>query len=179
MIVVLVFPTTLFSGYEFRNYYQEVQSKVMEEFCSKYDLVVTGVGGGAYQELTSVDIQFSFRRKVDVDQARLVIVDATETLIQRINEDKRLRPFLAVYPCGLETADVTLTFDKWNQEGKVDSVIDFIFISKKGSLFFEKSRATKDENGSYFDLIHSESYEESRRIVVEQLGPGGAEWIPE
>jgi len=28
------------------------------------------------------------------------------------------------------------------------------------------------------DVIFRESYEEAKRIVMEELGPGGAEWIP-
>jgi hypothetical protein len=161
---------------DFRDILVNHRDKTAKEIGVRYWAGISGLGGGARHKIDKAYIDFSVNRSLDIDTARKIVVDATETLAKYLNEDPRLTEHLAVYPCSIETVEITA--DCFRMKKSDFSELSYASVIH-GNIHFKKFQPKEEEVPQKSETLLIEPYEESRKIVMEQLGPGGATWIPD
>lgn len=163
----------------FRSRFDVLQKEAGRVVKKRHKVEVYGSGGGALHAVTKVYLAFQSFEPMSVEKGRLIFVDGVETLRLRFNEDEQIRPHLAEYPFGLERISVHVSY--MPHEGPTSSPVDFVLYNRsKGIIHYQKTLLNEESySGWRLTTVFSEPYEEAKEIVMRELGPGGAEWIPD
>ena len=110
-------------------YLQRIRTKFKAEMKKKYDLICHGGGGQAHERLESIAIYFAALRRASVEEARELIVKATDRLLELINGNEHLRPYLHTYPFTPDDLDISINFflepDHFYTDGSVTGVLQY------------------------------------------------------
>jgi hypothetical protein len=95
--------------------FNTVKSAYLKEMAKTAKLHVNGSGGCLSEKITLVAFSFRSNAKCDVDTSRQLLVYSVNTLLEKINENEKLRPFLSQYPFTHENVEISISFfDKKN-----------------------------------------------------------------
>ena len=128
----------------------------------KYHMSQLGVGGGIDKGINLMCLDFSRKgENLTQPKARELIVSCVNDYLLTVNEDEKLRPYLANYPFKPENIDFTI-YNK-TLEGK-NTFHPFISVikAKDGEITYH----TDDpENNNKIKTTEYENYEEALKIV--------------
>lgn len=74
----------------------------------EHSLYMLGRGGETTNQVNLVIVGFYFFRTLDKEKFRELLVDATEELLRRYNEDEKIRLYLKNYPFTVEDCVVCI-----------------------------------------------------------------------
>ena len=96
-------------------------------------------------------------KKVNVEEARILLITLTKELLDRINSDQQIRPYLDHYPFTEKGISLGLSF--YDDQGKrVDNgYVAHLFVAKDGNICYDTYNHEED--------LYEEPYEEALRIV--------------
>ena len=109
VLFTLLFILTLLDGMQPKMRFFDDDSKVIYEVNAQagkrlkklYSLELTGSGFSCPDDLIlSMDLFVKCFADLDVPKARRILVKAAHTYLETINANKKLKPFLVVYPFG-------------------------------------------------------------------------------
>ena len=83
---------------EYLIYVNEVTRQFEKEMQKEFGLLCIGSGGSMPHDVEEIDVRFAAYRKATIEQARILVVLATQKLLKMINNHKKIRPFLREYP---------------------------------------------------------------------------------
>lgn len=110
----------LFSSCSSRNPEIYEVGKAVDSFIDdlkkKENVSVFGRGGGFMYDIEEIDLDFIMQKKVNIDQARKIIVSMVESLLVKINAKKSIRPYLRNYPFTYKNLNISLDF--YDSNGK-------------------------------------------------------------
>lgn len=134
------------------------------EYASPRNLRLDGYGGTMMEHVQQITLAFTSRDEVDVAQARDRLVACAVELLQRINNDKEMRPYLAEYPCQPKGIELSIAYvdatDRHIEKGKVAFT-----TLLEGSIDYSICDPSKDQP---LHTIHRESFDDALKIVQEK-----------
>jgi hypothetical protein len=129
----------------------------------RYGFHLDGSGGSMMNDITVIRLMFSSINTVKLDQARIIFVDSVENLLNRVNSDEKIRPYLHNFPFTIDNIQLDIGFLKPGGkfvDGEFIATISLI----KGKIFYGHYNMSKDR----LENLYSEPYEEAIKIVREQ-----------
>jgi hypothetical protein len=132
-----------------------------KEMQKKRGYWIEGIGGSA----PNGDVRYLFMSfvgisEVDIPEARRLYIEVVEGLLDRVNQDKFIRPFLHDYPSTSKNTWLQLGFvDRYNKPVKEDLIA---FVSCVNDTVYYR---IFNHNTRLFEEVHDEPYEEALRIV--------------
>ena len=172
MLIVLLGFFTTSSGHHFipLNIDQRIEQHVSNHIRymrEEFGASCYGKGYGMFDDLANVSLDFQINRTVDLSEARRIFVVCHESLIIRFANDKEIRPYLHRFPVN-KGFGCNLSFKAEKNENKIKNQVDKAWGGVNGVsylTYFPERKA-----GDRFDDVHEEPYEESLRIVKEEMG---------
>lgn len=143
--------------------YEKLADKIAISTAKKLEkekgLILLGTGGRMMNEIEIMSISFEYRKDVEIDQARKLLIEAAEEYLSEINADEKIRPYLHNYPFTPDNIKIEiyfrgikLSFDKVHiaavSDGKVSYYIkdDYTLRTIKVEAYEEASKATGSHN---------------------------------
>ena len=175
MLIKMGYVFFLLSSYLYADHATEglrILSEYSNEMKEKYGLFTIGSGGALMEDIKELDLHFEGVKKLTIPEARKLYVTIIEDLINKVNNDKKARPYLHDYPFTQKNANIMIAFFKSHpftiQNRMNDGFITLIFISR-GNICYNIYDPTKDEYKRLV-TIHEEPYEEALKIVQKDTG---------
>jgi hypothetical protein len=130
----------------------------------KYNLSLRGAGAAWPEKIQSISLSYHGQKKTEIEEARRMLVEAIESLLELVNANEKIRPELICHPFVLLNADVSVSFG--------DRRSDFLYPSEnvahvftvKGILYY----STYNPEEGLLEDLYEEPYEEALKIVRSQ-----------
>lgn len=149
-------------------YYSRLASRLVKEHISemqKEGFHAYMTGGGMMYDVEDISVGFESNRTPTLEEARVLYVRGVERLLNRVNQDLKIRPYLHNYP--FTVADLTYMLE-----------FSYVVVDVSGSGPIADVMCVKGKvcysvydpaNSSTMPVrtIHRESYDEALRIVRE------------
>jgi hypothetical protein len=166
LFVFLTMGFKVFSEEEDSENYESFSNQVVNVFVramkNEFGLLCIGEGGSMPHDIREISVQFNAYQRASIEEARELIVIATERFIQFINAHQKIRPYLREYPATQRTACISISFCKKNHHPYMDGSIALAFVVKN-KIFYKK----QDPAFQKYELkdLYEEPYEEALEIV--------------
>lgn len=136
----------------------------------QYHMVCSLVGGEFLGQINGIHLDFDTIGPMSVEELRILIVQVTEELLDRINADEEIREYLANYPF----RSTNLRLNIWlrgsdlrpikNKGANTDLLYGVMLLH--GDLTYE----IENEDKPFLQTVKSETYDEALEIVRTQDG---------
>jgi hypothetical protein len=136
-----------------------ITKKVAIQLKNELELTSFGSGGQAMDEIKMLALAFIYRKPVDIETGRKLLIAAVEKFAAEINSNEDIRPYLGNYPFGPKNIEIEIYIQ--NPDGReVDPEKLSIIVASEGML---KYKINSDE----FSLktIHQEKFEEALELL--------------
>ncbi len=144
--------------------YEIIINQIVDNFAKKiidqYGLVWIGSGGRMPNDIEEVSVKFMAHRKGTIKEARELQVKGTELLLETINSNKKIRPYLKEYPFKANRAEVSIAFRKNDNSCYTDGSVVYVFQVKNIIRYFSEDPLSNNRI-----LLKEEPYEEALKIV--------------
>ena len=117
------------------EYLNEITVPFIKEIEREFNLSCIGDGGSMPYDVQEIEVMFVAYRRGTVEEARKINILATEKLLKRINDHKKLRPHLGEYPFPPERINISLSFCGNHGSQYTDGSVVHVF-SAHGKLFY-------------------------------------------
>ena len=146
-------------------YANKIVSSFARDMKKELGLVCIGEGGCMPHDVQKMSVDFIAYQRATVEQARELIVQATEKFIKAINANEEIRPFLRSYPI-VEPfrAEVTIAFNQKNNRRYTDGSVSYAY-QVKNKIFYRKEDPSSPRGLS---PLFEETYEDALKIVQSQ-----------
>ena len=166
VISIFLFWTKLFSQEDPAEiHYWELTSPAardtVKELHDRFGLIPIGQGGGAMNVIQLHSVDFYTTKIYSIEEARELVVDATEIFLKNINQCREARPFLAEYP--FSPKRINLTFfvpEKIIQNPNQIS----LFEVKDGNVIY----SVTPQNEKLWKTVFKEPYEKAKEEVLKK-----------
>ncbi len=142
----------------FDLYIDEVVDNFAKEMEHELGLHCIATGGRMSEDIDTVSVRFRSYDAGTVEQARELIVKAIERLVNMINANEKIRPFLREYPFPYYRAGISISFPR---RPSVKDSVDYVIQAKK-QLFYDHHDPEVDPRIT----LHEEPYTEALKIVL-------------
>ncbi len=136
------------------------------EMRKKFGLVCVNRGGKLANGIEEVGFSFSCSKKLRLDSARAIEVEATEKLVEMLNADEALRPYLKGYPFYASQTRMQIEFQNYQGDHYPNGNVATV-LHENGKLLYETLEPPpKDDDAFNLRFLAEETYEEARQKVV-------------
>lgn len=139
-----------------------ISSSIVKDLKTHLHLDSEQASGYWARHISQIELSFRSRRRATVQEARELIVRATERVLVALNSNELIRPYLAAYPFPSERIAISIRFDSGVEYYSGDSVSD-VFSTSRGMLHYYRSSDKNIETTHLFE----EPYAEALRIVTQ------------
>jgi hypothetical protein len=172
-LFILMFTSLLLGGCEQSQYARKTKivdrsiNHAIRRIIDNFDLYLTGVGKGGHPELNTIDLCFGHYGVLSKDELRLMVVTATEILLEEINSNEEVKFFLIRYP--FTNRDVRISIVVRAEDGSsLFHPHHCVGGAYRGNVYFR----TNDPDREYCYLEESkEPYEEAKAIAFSKSLP--------
>lgn len=143
-----------------------IVQETQDEIEKTYNAKLSAVGLGGMHGVRNVSINFCLQKSLSLKEARQIIVNSTQLLLNNINSNTALRPFLAEYP--FPPSRVSISFwirDELFHPIKTPNVLYSFELYQNMIEYTMLKKRTAYERDDKKILMHSETLEEAKRIV--------------
>lgn len=119
-----------------------------------------GSGGGFMDNINNIHLSFSGVKNLSIDEARILIIESSEELLNRINNDIKVRPYLSHYPFTEKGISLLISLDKKNGDRVDSDFIAFVFTSN-GMVYYD----VYDSQENLLKKVYEEPYKKALQIV--------------
>ncbi|MBA3603343.1 MAG: hypothetical protein H0W50_06825 [Parachlamydiaceae bacterium] len=149
-----------------RHDYIEIVDKITNQYKNKVildeNLVLMGEGGGMMGDIQRVTLTFNSFRKLDIPEARKLIVKLEQEFLQMLNDNRDVRPFLHDFPVQSKNFELSLIFSSLENGFVLPPYLASVFVLN-GKIYYN----TYNEGRKMMKLEYSEVYEEDFKTVFE------------
>ncbi len=138
----------------------DIVNSFEKEMKDQFGLMCTGLGGGMAYDVDEIGIDFLLHQKTSIEEARELEIRATERLIELINVNEPIRPYLRDPPWNQNRARVMIAFR--DEYGKSYPEGVRLIFEAKGVLCYYGPKKTPNEVGI---TIKEEPYAEAKAFV--------------
>lgn len=143
---------------------EKILNKIIQEYIDemdeKYGLTCSGSGGTTHDKIESIHLSLIAFRRASLEEARQIHVGASERLIEMINNNRDIRPFLNNHPYSKENCSVSISYRRPQETHFSDGSVA-VSIYGKGKIFYESREIFTPGLVS----LYEESYEEALQSV--------------
>ena len=147
------------NSYQIRNdekIANELMKNVAQELNTKLNLYPCGTGGRMMHEIKMLALAFDYYQPITIEEGRNLLITSIDIFVKAVNDDERIRPYLANYP--FEPKNVQIRIFLRNPNGSNPGPGEFAVISSiDGILEYD----VNDPKNPLFTTIHKESYQEA------------------
>jgi len=150
---------------DFRNTYvpsekqklvNEIRKNVAQDIKMKLNLSPCGTGGQMMHQIEMLALAFNYYQPITIEEGRNLLITSIDIFVKAVNDDERIRPYLANYP--FEPKNVQIRIFLRNPNGSNPGPGEFAVISSiDGILEYD----VNDPKNPLFTTIHKESYQEA------------------
>ncbi len=159
---------------EYERYVNEIVSEFASETEKRCHVLCVGEGGRMPHDVEEIEVKFWTDRKGTIEEARRFIVTSKRALLDKINANEKIRPFLIEYPFTAPRACISISFaDPKTRANYGEETVAFAFDAR-GLIVYAKDEPPKD----WFVHMLEEPYEEAERIVAEEEAQGALQFGP-
>ena len=137
----------------------EVMSSYGKEL-KKQGFLIEGKGGSFLGGIDLLSLDVVSQQEVNLEEARKIYIGAFENFITKVNENKKVRPFLLNYPFNESNIKLSMSFMTHDRKDVKAPYIAHIFTIKN-KIYYSINDPIKDT----LEDLHLETYEEALRIV--------------
>lgn len=147
--------------------YVSLCNTITDEFidreCKRHGLKFLGGGGGFLDRINKIELTFVLEKNVSVEEARELILSLGDDLLELINSDEDIRPYLSHYPFSPKGLCITVLFlDKQGRFVNQKHVANV--SSNNGALFFYNFNQTENE----LITLKKETYKQAKLITAKR-----------
>ena len=162
LLFVVTLATEVFALSEREELSNQILAKVGNELIEKYSLSLNGFGGSIHDGIRSMSLMFSIQKPLSKSEARKLLIECMLHLLDRVNSDEEIRPYLEEYPFPYKGADITIFIKNFSGKALYYPEIHSVSAYDNGRIYFH----TKDINERYgYKTEESETFEEALEIV--------------
>ncbi len=118
------------------------------------DLCLIGTGAQMMYEIEMLAMSFNYYKEVDIGYARELVVYATETYLDAINSNKKIKPYLADDPFTARNIQIMLFVYGPDRRELPPEKLGYILVSRGKIRYYDRSI-------DYRNPIYQETYEEA------------------
>lgn len=118
------------------------------------DLRLIGTGGGMMNEVRMLALSFFYYGEVDVKKGRCLLISAVNELVDEVNADERIRPYLVQYPFKPENIEIRIFLRKLDGS-ELDSGKLHVLVAINNILEYE----IRDPATDRLKTVYEETYE--------------------
>ncbi len=126
-------------------YLDEISANFINEVEKEFGLSLHAFGASMPDKIEMINLRFELEKAVTVEEARWLLINLRKKLSSKVNENGKIRKFLAEYPFTPERANITLYFPAKNGINN----IDFVHVGKNKIYYCKYNE--KEEN--YEDFL--------------------------
>ncbi len=155
-------------GFQAEDYVRiayQIRSDVEKKLQKELQLDCIGTGGSMMDVVSLICMDFNYYDEVTLDQARRLIIEGSEVLLNAINSSKKIRPYLKGYPFTEKNIEIAIFINK--PDGRDVAFDKISCVSQRRSQVLYQLYQPRGAGMSFKDL-HKESYAEALRIVNEE-----------
>ena len=146
--------------------YYKYSDAIVNPYCTylkkTYQLHCYGNGGGFLENINNIQLNFNGIRNLSIEEARILIIECTEELLKRINEDTQVRPYLSHYPFTEKGLTLLINFDKKNGETVDANFIADVFTCNE-MIYYD----IYDPQKNLLKKIYQEPYQNALQIATQ------------
>ncbi len=150
---------------DYEDIANEIRAKVGKKLSKKHHMNVIGVGGGMMGSVYMIGLSFQIRHPLEREEARYLIVDCTEELINAVNASEEIRPYLRDYPFTTKNVEIAIFSVQADRKEVFDPYIRVASIAESKDIYYH----TKEPNKIMYKNKYSEPYVEARAKVFGEL----------
>ncbi len=136
--------------------------RALEKFSNRYEMVVYGAGGAFCEDVEKIMLSVSVYKSVGVEEARRIYVEILDVIINQINQNSKIRPYLRDYPMDDKPIELSLRFEDKKQQRPSKEYIAYVFTIPSGKIIYNIFENNK------LETIHEEPLKEAFQIVHQE-----------
>ncbi len=164
IIVVILFISLCSCRREKQPEYIVLVDKMTVEFSANLfqeeGLYLSNYGGGLMDNIKMVSLGYHIKRHATVEEARELFIKYSQKLLQRINEDEKMRPFLNQYPFTEKDIRFRLSFVQKNNRPFTDGSVAHVSLVRE-NIYYDRYDGEKKR----FIEILKEPYQDALQHV--------------
>jgi hypothetical protein len=143
-----------------------ITDEFSNELKNKEGFQLTARGGLYFPKVRKISLDYEVIRKIDLEEARKLLVRYVTKFLKSVNESEELKPYLDSYPYTPYGIHFTISFLDSNHREFMDGSIASVYL-----FGFEDIKRTYvhynvfDSEKHKWVEIHQETYEEAEKIV--------------
>ena len=142
----------------------KIRSEIAQMLAKRYNMKIFGISGGMADCVNMLGLDFQIQGPLPKEQLRRILIESVHELLEAVNSNQQIRPFLKNYPFTEKEIITTLFVIDKNRENVFDPEI-LVASSYHGRLIFN----TKDKAVKYgYKQEIKEDYETALKIVLEE-----------
>ncbi|MBI5346932.1 MAG: hypothetical protein HZB76_07315 [Chlamydiae bacterium] len=136
----------------------EVSVKTVKEICQNKNLKCIGFGGGDVYDIRMLSLSFKTHGKVNVDEARELIVYCAELFLSNINANEKMRPLLHNFPFTRKNIEIRI-FSETEPSNDYPLYISYAAAIEGVVTYYKNNQFDRLEQ------FYQETYEEALKKV--------------
>ena len=145
------------------KYVDEIVNSYLSYIKKQYGLECFGMGGGFRYNVNKISLYLQTNpQKIDIEKARVLLVNCIEDLLKRINQDEKIRPYLEHYPFTAKGISISIIFCDYFSKQLPKDLLAKIF-SIEGNIYYYNYNQEKKESKWFY----KESYSDALKKVKE------------
>lgn len=146
-----------------KNSYSDIALGIVKSYSKEISqqecVAIIGTGGSMTKDVKTLYLHVWSENELEVSEARRMYLRILQGLVDKVNANEEVRPYLHDYPFTWKNIDLDLGFH--NDNGWVGNEKVALVTICKGEIFYK----IYDQDDDGFRLIYREPYEEALRIV--------------
>ncbi len=132
---------------------EKVVNEILQKTDSKLPISYSGGGGQYLSQINKLIFYYTSQTPFTVESARKNYLEATSIILETINRDKKIRPYLCEYPFTID--NIRLSISYWPKSNKPEGISSHVMYSNKNIIYQTKNW----ENGEVIFRL-TENFEE-------------------
>lgn len=120
-----------------------------------------GSGGQMMDNIKKVHLSFDLQKKVEIDEARVMLIDMTQDFIKQVNADEKIRPYLNNYPFDHMNAEFNINFKDKRHIYLEEGIASAMMVGNK--IYYSKSNSETSPLVTVFEETYAEALEKVKQ----------------
>ena len=145
------------------KYVDEIVDSYLKHIKKQYGLECFGTGGGFLSNVNNISLHFDApSQKINIGNARVLLINCTEELLQRINKNEQIRPYLEHYPFTSKGISINVIFYDYLNEKLPEEFLKGATVTE-GVVYYSRYNQKTEK----FEDFYKEPYSEALEKVKE------------
>ena len=130
----------------YEKYVNQIINEVEQEAKREFNLYCVGSGGRMPTSVETIALRFYAYKRGTIQEARELMVSLKNKLVQKVNSNKKIQPYLKTSPFSWVEADISISFSKEDNSSYLDGSVAFVCSAREGMIAYNAAEIQKREN---------------------------------